>query len=384
MPGLCHCVSTATRNRVNLHNNLCKHCGKKFRKISSDNENFADSEEYFYENTKDILEGSPNYTNNFDGNQTFSNFDESKHNCNCDSPDNSGKYCSKCGGLPLCESPKSHLPVISKDDSNCIFGSLKNRPITNLRRSRSFVDLPNEELYTRIPAIPFQSEDNIEPLELQNFAENFQLNIPDDLNLFINRQIDIVREIEPDLAGQIIQDLNRQNEAEVGIEPQELIIDNNPAGIEILYDDVENIDMNMLRFQNLRIPRFDAKKSNVRKIFRKFEQFRDGQIPIWDNDVTINMLENVMDDDSLDYFDSLPEEIRGNYENLRGNMVEHYDTGSPLCTQWHDLNHRVQRENETVTQFHDELLKLARPMNLAVDQILLIFINGLDEIQKFI
>ena len=63
MPGLCHCVSTATRNRVNLHNNLCKHCGKKIRKISSDNENFADSEEYFYENTKDILEGSPNYIN---------------------------------------------------------------------------------------------------------------------------------------------------------------------------------------------------------------------------------------------------------------------------------------------------------------------------------
>ena len=144
------------------------------------------------------------------------------------------------------------------------------RPVTNLRRSRSFADLPNEDLYTRIPPIPFRPEENIEPLELRNFAEDFQLHIPDDLNLFINRQIDIVREIEPDLAGQIEPDLNRQNEAELVIEPPDIILDNNPAGIEILYDDVENVNMNMLRFQNLRAPRFDAKQSNVRTFFRKF------------------------------------------------------------------------------------------------------------------
>ena len=67
MPGLCTCISTATRNKVNLSNNLCKHCGKHFRLPDSFNNNFADSDENFYENTTDISLESPIYTNTFDG-----------------------------------------------------------------------------------------------------------------------------------------------------------------------------------------------------------------------------------------------------------------------------------------------------------------------------
>ena len=346
MPGLCACISTATRNRVNLNNNLCKHCGKPFRVTDSVNNNFVEGNEYFYENTKDISEVSPIYTNTFDGNQTFSNFDENKNHCGCDNPQNNGKFCANCGGLPIFDNPISLFPEISKDDNNCIFGSVKNRPITNLRRSYSFADLPNDDLYTQIPIIPFRSGENIETQQLQDFAENFQLHIPDDLDLFINRQIDIVREIEPDLPGIIEPELNRQIEPEVNrqiefdlnrqLDPHldriaiavEPIIELDNLVIENIYDDVENVNMEMLRLQNIRGPRFEAKKSNVRTFFRKFEHYRDGHHPAWNNEVMLNMLTNLMDDDSLDYYDSLPPETQGNYENLRENMIEHYDTES--------------------------------------------------------
>ena len=171
------------------------------------------------------------------------------------------------------------------------------------------------------------------------------------MDIFINRELAIVREIEPDIPGDIEAELNRQIEPdldrlEVAIEP---IINLDNLVIEQLYDDVENINMEMLRLQNIRGPRFEAKKSNVRTFFRKFEHYRDAHPPAWNNEVMLNMLTNLMDDDSLDYYDSLPPETQGNYENLRDNMVEHYDTGSPLSTQWHDFNQRKQKDNETVT-----------------------------------
>ena len=384
MPGLCECISTATRNRVNLNKNLCTNCDKPFREIEGAHNNSVDSDDNVYENTKDIAEYSPIYINTFDGNQTFTNFEESKNKCDCDNSQKNGTFCSNCGGLQILEDLNTFFPGISKDDNDCIFGSVKRRPITNLRRSHSFASLPNDDLYTKIPVIPFRPEENIEPIELQNFAGNFQLNIPDDLDIFINRELAIVREIEPDIPGDIEAELNRQIEPdldrlEVAIEP---IINLDNLVIEQLYDDVENINMEMLRLQNIRGPRFEAKKSNVRTFFRKFEHYRDGHQPAWNNEVILNMLTNLMDDDSLDYYDSLPPETQGNYENLRDNMIEHYDTGSPLSTQWHDLNQRKQKDNETVTQYHDELLRLARLLNLPAEQQLLIFINGLDENTK--
>ena len=86
-----------------------------------------------------------------------------------------------------------------------------------------------------------------------------------------------------------------------------------------------------------------------------------------------------MDDDALIYFDSLNDELRGNYNDLSENVIEHYDTGSPLSTQWSELNQRKQHDNETVTQYHDEILKLARRIHLEPEQMLYIFIDGLDE-----
>ena len=80
------------------------------------------------------------------------------------------------------------------------------------------------------------------------------MDIPDDLNLFINRPIEIVREIEP---GIVIQN---EPELVIQIEPERADLDNNPE-IENAYNDVVNMDN--LRLQNVRAPRFDAKKSNV-------------------------------------------------------------------------------------------------------------------------
>ena len=89
-----------------------------------------------------------------------------------------------------------------------------------------------------------------------------------------------------------------------------------------------------------------------------------------------------MDEESLDYFDYLTEEMWGNYNELRDNMIEHYDTGIPMSTQWSDLNQHKQCDNEAVTQHHEDIPKLVRPMQLAPEQMLYIFINPLDENTK--
>ena len=98
-PGLCTCISTAISNKVKLNNNLCRNCGKHFRLSDSFNNNSADSDEHFYENTKKISPESPIYTNTFVGDQTFSNYDEFKNNCCCEIPQGNAYFCSLCGGL---------------------------------------------------------------------------------------------------------------------------------------------------------------------------------------------------------------------------------------------------------------------------------------------
>ena len=55
-------------------------------------------------------------------------------------------------------------------------------------------------------------------------------------------------------------------------------------------------------------------------------------VPAWGNLVSFNMLANFLDDDALIYLESLDPEIWGNFELLRANLIEHYDTCAPMST----------------------------------------------------
>ena len=45
------------------------------------------------------------------------------------------------------------------------------------------------------------------------------------------------------------------------------------------------------------------------------------------------MLTNLIDDDALVYVESLNAETRGNYELLRADLIEHYDSGIPITAK---------------------------------------------------
>jgi len=133
-------------------------------------------------------------------------------------------------------------------------------------------------------------------------------------------------------------------------------------------------EQNMNRLQNIRPPKFDSSKSNVRTFFTRFDKYREAHVPAWDDAVSINMLSNVLDDVALDFLESLTADV---YEDTKNSLIEHYDTGNPIATQWTNLISRTQTSTESVTNYYDDLLKMSRRLNIAADGLLYIFIDGL-------
>ena len=83
MTELCRCVNTATRNKVAITKNRCKICGLPYRL------------DHLYQNSTGIEQKfSPVYTNTFEGEQSFANYDEFENNCSCDTPQGTGEFCS--------------------------------------------------------------------------------------------------------------------------------------------------------------------------------------------------------------------------------------------------------------------------------------------------
>ena len=122
---------------------------------------------------------------------------------------------------------------------------------------------------------------------------------------------------------------------------------------------------NFARVHNIHPPKFDSRKSNVRTFFSKFDKHKNVFQPQWEDDVAINILATcLVDANSLAFFDSLDEHVREDYDLLREHFIDHYDTPNPLTTQWHDLTKRNQGEDEAVTQYYDDLIKMGQRMDI--------------------
>ena len=93
--------------------------------------------------------------------------------------------------------------------------------------------------------------------------------------------------------------------------------------------------------------------------------------------MAVNILSNLLDDESLEYFESLDEEIRNNYEQAKECLIEHYEPGNPIYTKWSNLTSRKQGETESVTMYYDDLIRKSRRMEVPAAQLLYIFIDGL-------
>ena len=140
--------------------------------------------------------------------------------------------------------------------------------------------------------------------------------------------------------------------------------------------------MDYSRLRYIEPPRFNSNTSDVFNFFRRFNFFRQSHQPIWGNNVTLIMLKNLLDDNSLNFVESLPLNIQQNYDLLRGRLLDHYDKNPPLSVQWAELNKCTQRVGESVIHYCDDILNLARNMKLTPDQKLYVFINGLEKNTK--
>ena len=69
--------------------------------------------------------------------------------------------------------------------------------------------------------------------------------------------------------------------------------------------------MENLRLKHVKIPHFNSKTSDVRQFFRKYNFYKNAYVPPWNNEISIRMLPNFIDDPALLFFESLAPEIRG-------------------------------------------------------------------------
>ena len=131
----------------------------------------------------------------------------------------------------------------------------------------------------------------------------------------------------------------------------------------------------------LKPPRFEAKKDNVRRFFSKFEKYM-AQFSRCSEKQKVTVLANLLCEKSLYFFDYLEEEVKASYENVKRELIEHYEDNKPLTKQWEEAAARKQKPGESVTEYYDDLLRLGERLQLPGDQMLFFFMNGLPEATK--
>ena len=132
------------------------------------------------------------------------------------------------------------------------------------------------------------------------------------------------------------------------------------------------------KIMGLRIPRFEARKSDVRKFFVRLEKYF-AQYPNLSDEMKVNYLANVVCDDALEFLETLPTELTNDFDSVQKEFIEHYDELKTGSSQWVLLTGRKQQKHETVTEYHDALTKLGKGIEIGPEEWLYIFLSGLPE-----
>ena len=140
--------------------------------------------------------------------------------------------------------------------------------------------------------------------------------------------------------------------------------------------------MQNLRCKSIKIPHFNSKSSDVRQFFRKYNFYKNAYIPPWNNEISLRMFPNFLDDSASLFFESLAPEIRENFELLQEEFIIHYDSGLPISLRWEKLLQRKQGISENVTDYYAALLRLSQNMHLTPEVKLYIFLSGLEKNTK--
>ena len=116
--------------------------------------------------------------------------------------------------------------------------------------------------------------------------------------------------------------------------------------------------MQNLRLQNILPPKFDSEIDCIRTFFTRFETYRDSHIPPWDDEITLNILCNLVDDSTLLFLANLHVDIHNNFLITKERIIHHFESGKPLSLLWNDLINRKQGTNESIISYYNSLLIL--------------------------
>ena len=92
--------------------------------------------------------------------------------------------------------------------------------------------------------------------------------------------------------------------------------------------------MENLRLKTIKIPHFNSKSSDVRQFFRKYHFYKNAYVPPRNEEISLRMFPNFLDESASLFFESLAPEIRGNFELLQEEFIIHYESGLPISLRW--------------------------------------------------
>ena len=340
----CECASTFTRTFTEAHNNLCPTCGKNLVARV----NFNDDPPKFHSPEK---RKNSHYQNNQSKPESLGvdnlSFTDCSSACHCLVKPSNGQFCVVCGGKePLYSNFKQENQIYTNSFSD-------EPPHSSLNSPPIYIDPLNQHIY-----------DN--PRILRNNTQTPPNNI-------VELTDDDSSPENTDTENDTEEDSDTTNDDE-----------NIVNGGDQLLNDPQDLELNMEHFAQLyglRPPRFESRKSDVRKFFQRYNHFLL-QHPNWEDNQKVGYLSNLVDDEGLDFVDALPEDVRANYDNTQQAFIDHYAAIEPPSTQWSLITKRKQTPTETVTEYHDDLIRMAARIQVPAESLLLIFLEGLPKTTK--
>ena len=114
------------------------------------------------------------------------------------------------------------------------------------------------------------------------------------------------------------------------------------------------------------------------RFLSRYEKFTDLFLQ-WNEARKAGYLGNLLCDESLDFFDSLEDGIKRDYEAVKRELIEHYENSGNLTSKWSKLAKRKQLKGESLSQYYDALMRLATNLEIPDRQMLYFFLDGLPQ-----
>ena len=108
--------------------------------------------------------------------------------------------------------------------------------------------------------------------------------------------------------------------------------------------------------------------------FNKFEKFqRATPNTDWNPAYSVEILANLLDDQSGDFFDQLTDEVKAVYEHTKAAMIRQYEVHEDPNKLWVFLKRRKQLPFEKVTDYYNDIVRMGRKLHFPDDQLLIMF-----------